>query len=88
MSSAGTEKWVLIVAALIVAAISVPAYPKLAAKLTARGVQLSWLQQLGLFALAVLVGLLGLLLCGLILLAVTWATDKMLQVLRHHSRGG
>jgi hypothetical protein len=82
VSSQGTERLVVIVVVTITAAISLPIYPKLVAKITARGIELSWLHHVGLFALAVLLGLVGMALVGLMVVAVTWAADGASQLLR------
>ncbi len=82
MSSQGTERLVVIVVVLITAAISLPIYPKLVAKISSRGVELSWLHHLGLFALTVLLGLLGMVLCGLMVVAITWAADGASRLAR------
>ena len=82
MSCHNTERLFLIIGLLALTAFSVPTYAKLAAGITARGVALSWLHHSALFALAVLLGLVGLVLCGLVLAAVVWASEGISHLLR------
>jgi hypothetical protein len=82
LDSQRTERLVVIAVLMVTAGLSLPTYAKLAAKLTARGVTLSWFHHLGLFALALLLGLVGLLVIGLILAAVAWGVDGAAQLLR------
>jgi len=82
LDSERTERLVVIAAVMITTALSLPAYAKLSAGISARGVELSWFQHVALFILAVLLGLVGLVLCGLVLAAIAWGFDGASRLLR------
>lgn len=75
MHSPRTERLVVLSILLLIAALSVPAYAMWVAKLAARGVPLSWLQHLGLLGVAVLLGMAGAALCGLVLAVLVWLIE-------------
>ena len=82
MHSERTERLIVIAVVMITVGLSLPTYAKLAAGIAARGVELSWFHHVGLFTLAVLLGMVGLVLCGLTLMVVAWGADGAARLLR------
>jgi hypothetical protein len=70
------ERLALVLPGAFAAGLVQPAYPKVVAKLGARGVELSWLGHLGVFALLVLLGLAGWGLLGVVPGAVAWVFGR------------
>ncbi len=70
------ERLILIAMVAIAVELVLPAYPKVVAKLAARGIELSWFGHIELFALVILVGLLPLALVGVVLGVVGWLIDR------------
>jgi NADH:ubiquinone oxidoreductase subunit 2 (subunit N) len=64
------ERQVLAVIGLFLSALAFPVYRRLAARLAVQGYELSWGEHVGLFALVVLAGVLGLVLLGCVATAL------------------
>lgn len=69
------ERLVVLSILLLIAALSIPTYATWVARLTARGVPLSWLQHLGLLGVAVVLGMAGAALIGLLLAVLVWLVE-------------
>lgn len=86
------ERLVVLSILLLIAALSVPIYATWVATITARGVPLSWHQHLGLLGGAVLLGMGGVALFGLVLAVLIWLFEGTywlwsgLQIWRRHRR--
>ena len=75
MHSPRTERLIVISLVMVTTGISLPTYAKLVAKITARGVDLSWHQHLALLGMAVLIGMAGVVLCGLVVAILVWLLE-------------
>ncbi len=87
MDSERTERLVIIAGMMILVGLYLPAYAKLTAALTGRGVQLAWFHHLVLLLLTALLALLCLLLIGLLLAGIVWIVDAISRVIRGMPKG-
>ena len=66
------HKWDSLAIIVVVAGTGLVAYLRVVAKLSAQGIELSWLEQIGVFALGLLFGVIGLGLLGAVVGVATW----------------
>jgi hypothetical protein len=71
------HKWDSLAIIVVVAGTGLVAYLKVVTKLSAQGIELSWLDQIGVFALGLLFGVIGIGLLGAVLGVATWIFNRI-----------